>query len=105
MNAFSRILTGNPAELTSASPRRETSGNRDRSQSPPGSHRDLEDPPGSVAETSISNKSTEEPEPDKPELQVSGSDLNHHKPSGYRQSRAIVTAVITQTLKEMDREL
>ena len=104
-DVLSRILTGNPAELTSSSPQRDISGNKDRSQTPLESDRDLEDPPCPVAETTISNKSTEEPELDKPELQVSGSDLNHLKPSGHRQSRAIVTAVITQTLKEMDREL
>lgn len=104
-DVLSRILTGNPAELASASVQGENSGNKDRLQTPLESDRDLEDPPCPVAETTISNKSTEEPELDKPEVQVSGSDLNHPKPSGHRQSRAIVAAVITQTLKEMDREL
>jgi hypothetical protein len=104
-DALSRVLTCNPAELTNASPQRETSGNREQSQTLPEAHRGPERPGRSVAETSVSTTSIEEPELDKPEPQASGSDLNNVKPSGHRQSRAIVAAVISQTLREMDREL
>jgi hypothetical protein len=104
-DALTRVLTGNPAELTSACPQKETSGNRVPSQTLPEAHRGLERPGRSVAETSVSTSSIEEPELDKPEHQASGSDLNNVKPSGHRQSRAIVAAVISQTLREMDREL
>jgi hypothetical protein len=46
-----------------------------------------------------------ESELDKPGLHDSGSDPNNLTASGHRQSRAIVAALISQTLKEIDREL
>jgi hypothetical protein len=101
--ALSRVLTGSLPELTSASPQRETSGNIEQSQTKFETDRGLEGPGRPVVETSISTTSIEEAELDKPNLQASESDLNHPKPSGHR--RAIVAAVISQTLREIDREL
>jgi hypothetical protein len=101
--AITHALTGNPAELISASPRTETSGFIEHSQPRLEASGNPEGSRCSVGETAISD--TPELKLDEPGLQVSQSGVNEARPSGHRQSRAIVAAVITQTLKEMDREL
>jgi len=48
---------------------------------------------------------TKEPNADKPGVQVNGSDLNRLAASAHRQSRVLLATVLSQTLKEMDRDL
>src|SRR5438067_4997528 len=74
--ALSRALTGNPVELTNASPRRDVSENTEHSQTLREAQGNLEGPGRSVTETRTSQTAIKEPELDKPGGQVGGSDLN-----------------------------
>src|SRR5438552_9150994 len=103
--ALSRALTGNPMELTNASPRRDASGNTEHSQTLRDAQGNLEGPGRSVTETRTSQTAIKEPELDKPGVQVSGPDLNPATASGHSQHRPSAGAALGQILKEMDREL
>src|SRR5438034_10936592 len=104
-DVLSRALTGNPAELTNASPRRDVSENTEHSQTLREAQGNLEGPGRSVTETRTSQTAIKEPELDKPGGQVGGWDVNTATASGHPQHRPSAGAVISQILKEVDREL
>src|SRR5438552_10237198 len=104
-DVLSRALTGNPAELTNASPRRDVSENTEHSQTLRDAQGNLEGPGRSVTETRTSQTTIKEPELVKPGVQASESDLNPATASGHPQHRPGAGAVLGQILKEMDREL
>ena len=104
-DALSRALTGNLAELTNASPRRDASEKTEHSQTLRDAQGNLEGPGRSVTETRTSQTTIKEPELDKPGVQASESDLNPATASGHPQHRPGAGAVLGQILKEMDREL
>src|SRR5438093_3941691 len=104
-DVLSRALTGNPVELTNASPRRDASEKTEHSQTLRDAQGNLEGPGRSVTETRPSQTTIKEPELDKPGVQASESDLNPATASGHPQHRPGAGAVLGQILKEMDREL
>src|SRR5437867_3003511 len=73
-DALSRALTGNLAELTNTSPRKDVSENTEHSRTLREAQGNLEGPGRSVAETAISHTSIKEPDLVKPGVQVSAPD-------------------------------
>src|SRR5436190_16337447 len=82
-DALSRALTGNLAELTNVSAGRDSSEKTEHARTLHDAEGNLEGPGRSVTETRTSQTTIKEPEPDKPGVQVSGSDLNPAMASGH----------------------
>ena len=100
-----RTPNGSQADVTGHRRGSDSSEQPEQSQDPKVARGNQESPSRAASEAIGPHGSTTEPDRERSGIPINGSDLDRLAASASRQSRVLLATVVSQTLKELDRDL